>query len=348
MPRYNRAGRRGPIALAGAAAALTTLVAACSSTPTASTADASASGGGTGGAGSSQHFTVAYVPGVTLNPYFSTITRAMQDVAAQNNVTVDYQGPANFAAADQTKVLNAVFASRPDLLIISPVDPVGLRAAIQRFISAGIPVITTDAVLQDTSGIVSSIHGNSIQGGQLAGAQMAKLTGGSGTVAILNIAAGVPTLEDRVTGFTTGLKAAPNVRLAPVTQAGGDPSGSQTATRSLLLAYPDLKGIYGVTEVNAEGAAAALAAVGKKGAIPIVGYDGTPQEVKLLRDGSVQYLVVQQAKKEGQIAMQTAIDYLRGNKSGIKKEVTLDTVGVDMTNIDQPEIQDVLYGPAIN
>ncbi|MFI7066753.1 substrate-binding domain-containing protein [Kribbella sp. NPDC050124] len=340
MPRSPRLRLRGATAALVAATALIA-AAGCSR-------NESASGDGKDG-GSGKHYTVAYVPGVTQNSYFDTVKRAMDDVAKANTVTLDHQGSPNFNVADQTKVLNAVYAQRPDLLIVAPVDPVAMRAPIQRFLSAGIPVITVDQVLKNSAGIVSSIYGDGKQGGALAGAQMAKLSGGDGTVAIINVVAGVTALEDRVDGFKEALqKAAPNVKIAPVQEAGSNPSGSEAATRSLLLAYPDLKGIYGVTEVNAEGAAAALRAQNKSGKIPVIAYDGTPLEVQYLKQGLLQYLVVQQARKAGEIAMQHAVDYLNGDKSKIQKQVTLPTVGVDMSNLDKPEIQNVLYGPAIS
>lgn len=343
MPRPPRIRLRCGTTVVLSAAMVLTVTAGCSA------GNGAASGSGNGGGGSGKHYTVAYVPGVTQNSYFDTIKRAMDTVAQQNNITLDYQGSPNFDASDQTTVLNAVYAQRPDLLIVAPVDPSAMRAPIQRFLSAGIPVITIDEVLNDSSGLVSSSHGDGKQGGTVAGAQMAKLTVGTGTVAIINVVAGVTALEDRVEGFKEALqKAAPNVRIAPVAEAGSNPSGSQAATRSLLLAYPDLTGIYGVTEVNAEGAAATLGAQNKTGKIPVIAYDGTPLEVDYLKQGSLQYLVVQQAKPEGELAMRYAVDYLKGDKSQIKNEVVLPTAGVDVSNVDKPEIRNILYGPAIS
>ncbi|MEV0070865.1 substrate-binding domain-containing protein [Amycolatopsis sp. NPDC050768] len=310
---------------------------------------AACSGGTSTSDSATKKFTVVYVPGVTQNPYFDTIKRSMEPGAARDGITLVHQGSPNFSATDQTRVLNAVLTQRPDLLVVAPVDPVAMRPPIQRFLSAGIPVLTVDGTLADPSGLVSQIHGNGLQGGRLAGRQMAQYTGGTGTVAIINIMAGNTSLDQRVEGFEAGLReAAPNVRIAPVNNAGGNPSGSQAAARSLLVAYPDLKGIYGVTEVNAEGAAAALTAAGRTGSVPIVAYDGTPTEVKYLRDKSLQYLVVQNAKAAGETAIRFASAYLRGDKAAVKPEVTLDAVGADLETIDHPDVKELLYGPAIN
>lgn len=294
-------------------------------------------------------FTVAYVPGVTQNSYFDTVKRGMEAIAEENNVTIIHQGSPNFDPVEQTAVLNAVLAQAPDLLIVAPTDPVSMRAPIQRFLDAGIPVITVDQVLENSDGIVSSIYGDSRQGGELAGAEMAELIGGSGTVAIINVVSGVTVLDERVEGFTDALaEVAPDVTIAPVQEAGSSPSGSEAVTRSLLLAYPDLKGIYGVTEVNAEGAAAALRAQNRSGDIPVIAFDGTPLEVEYLEDGMLQYLIVQQAAKTGELAMQYAVDYLNGDTSNIEKLVTLPTVGVGENDLDDPAVQAVLYGPAIS
>ncbi|WP_182481610.1 substrate-binding domain-containing protein [Nocardioides immobilis] len=292
-------------------------------------------------------FTVAYVPGVTKNPYFSTIKRAMDSVAEANDITVDYQGTPNFDPTEQTNVLNAVLAQKPDLLILAPTDPVALRAPVERFLAADIPVILIDGNLENEDGIISTIQSDQEAGGRLAGERMAELTDGKGTVAVINIVSGVPSLDARVEGFTNALQdAAPDIELAPVQNAGGNPSQSQDTTRSLMVAYPDLAGVFGVTEVNAEGAAAAFKAAGKD--IPIAAYDATPLEVSYLEEGQIDFLVAQNAKRIGELAMQFAVDYLNGDEDSVERHVVLDTVGVDLENIEQPEIAEVLYGPAIN
>ncbi|MBW9110448.1 substrate-binding domain-containing protein [Microbacterium trichothecenolyticum] len=321
-----------------AVVAASVALAAC--TPSDAAPDASPEG---------EAFTVAYVPGVTQNSYFDTVKRGMEKIAADNNITIIHQGSPNFDPVEQTAVLNAVLAQAPDLLIVAPSDPVSMRAPIERFINADIPVITVDQVLENSEGIVSSIYGDSRQGGELAGAEMAEQIDGSGTVAIINVVSGVTVLDERVEGFIDALAdAAPDVTIAPVQEAGSSPSGSEAVTRSLLLAYPDLKGIYGVTEVNAEGAAAALRAQNRSGDIPVIAYDGTPLEVEYLEDGLLQYLIVQQAAKTGELAMQYAVDYLSGDTSSIEKLVTLPTVGVGADDLDDPAVQAVLYGPAIS
>ena len=305
------------------------------------------SGDGDGSTG--DELTVAFVPGVTQNPYFSTIRQAMVEVGNENGIKVDYQGTPNFDPAQQTKVLDAVLAQRPDLLVLAPTDPVALRAPVERFLRAKIPVIIVDGALTDDSDLVSTIQGDGVQGGNVAGAQMAKLVGGSGTVAIINIVAGNINLDARVKGFKDALaEAAPQVKIAPIQNAGGNPSGSQAAARSLLVAYPDLKGIFGVTEVNAEGAAAALKAAGKTGTVPVIAYDATPLEVKYLESGQIQYLVAQDARGVGKQAMEYAVAYLKGDRSSIKKSVVLETKGIDLASTGSPDVKPFLYAPADN
>ncbi len=320
-----------------ATVALVSLVAACGSSGSSSSA---------GGGSSSKQYTVAFVPGITPNPFFDTVYNGMKKEAVKDNIKVNYQGAPKYDPGDQTTVLNSVLTSRPDFLVVSPDDATALRAPIQRFISAGIPVITVNGRLKDSSGLISEIVANNLNGGEVAGDQMAKSVAGSGTVAIINITAGSLSADQRVQGFQTALtKAASKVTIAPVNNAGGTASASQTAARALLLAYPDLKGIFGVTEVNAEGAAAAVNAAGRQGQVSIIAYDGTPDEVKLLKSGDLGALIVQDADKMGGLAIQYANDYLRGKKSDIQAQVNLPNVVVTTANVDQPDIQAILYTP---
>jgi ribose transport system substrate-binding protein len=323
---------------AGAAILAALLVAGCS--------PGSATGGNDAGGGKSgKHFTIAMIPGETPLPFYDTMYRAAQQQAAKYGITIDYEGSATFGAEAQTQVLDAVLARHPDAVIVCPDDPSALTAPLEQFRAEHIPIIGVDLALADPSILVSQILGNNSQGGANAAAALGKLMGGTGTVAPLSTAQGVPTLILRENGFTAAMaKDYPDITVLPE-QYAATSADAQSVARAELLAHPDLKGFFAVTEIQAEGAAAAVAALNRTN-VSIATYDGDPTEVQDLEAGKIQFLSVQQPKKEGQLAVDYAYDYLTGNTAAIEKSVLIDTVPVTKANVQTPAVQAVLYSPA--
>jgi len=338
-----RPRRREGVALA-AAIALLAFAGCGSSDKSEGTASAPATSAAASTTSAPKDLRVAYVPGISPFPYFDTAVRGVKEAAAERGWTVDYVAVPAYDPAAQTKALNAVLAQKPDALLVSPVDPVALRAPIQRFVKAGIPVITVGGALKDPSGLVAAIITDNYQGGVIAGEGLGRLLKDkSGSVAIIGLVPGDPLFDERVQGFVDGLKkTAPNAKPLPVEYAGADPSASQTKMRALLLAHPDMIGAYGVAEVNGEGAAAAIKALGKSGEIPVATFDGSPAEVKALRDGTLQLLSVSQPYKQGRLGIELLERHLSGD-TDIPELTKIGNIEVTKENVDDPEVQQTLY-----
>lgn len=288
--------------------------------------------------------TIAYVPGVSPFAYFDTACRGAKAEATRLGYTLDYVGVPAYDPTVQTNVLNASLAAKPAFLLVSPVDDVANRPAVQRFIDAGIPVITVGGTLKDAGGIVSQIATDNYQGGVIAAQYVGKELGGTGTVATLDIAAGSATVNARVTGFAeTMAKEFPGITVLPVQYGGGTIAGNQTLTRRVLLANPEIKAVFGATETNGEGAAAAIKGLGRTGEIKVAAFDASPEEVKALREGTLDFLSASQPAAQLQLAVRQAHDYLTGNRSAIQASTLVPNVGVTRDNVDDPAVAQLLY-----
>jgi ribose transport system substrate-binding protein len=334
--------KRASIALLASAAALT--LAACSTGGSGSTPAAAASSASGAPAAASGKITIAYVPGVSPFPYFDTAYRGGAAEAQKYGYTLKYIGVSAYDPSTQAAALNAELAARPSFLLVSPDDDVALRPAIQRYLDAGIPVITVGGTLKDTQGLVSQIATDNAQGGQLAADYLGQSIGGKGTVAVLNLAPGSSTVEDRVTGFDQELRAKyPQVTVLPEQYGGGTTPGNEQAMRSLLLAHPGITGVFGVAETSAEGAAAAIAATGKTGQVKVAAFDASPEEVKELKSGLINFLSASKPGSQLALAVDQAHDYLAGDKSAIKPMTLVANLGITTGNVSAPAITPFLY-----
>jgi ribose transport system substrate-binding protein len=314
-----------------AATALT--LAACSS--------GSSSGAGNDGS-SGKHYTIAFIPGCTCDPYYSTETTGFQDAAKAAGVTAIVQGPANFQAAEQIPVLQAVVQKRPDAIVIDPTDATALAAPIEAAVAQGIPVMTTGNNV-NTDKIFTAIAASSLQGGTLGGQELIKEAPQGGDVVFVHIKPGISSIDDRDTGLKRAFAGQAKYHVLPELYAGQD-SATQAAglVQASLAAHPNIVAIFASNVITAEGAANAVQSAGKAGKIAVLGYDAGPQEVIDLQAGSLTALVSQNPYQIGQLAVQNTVKYVGGDRS-IPKDQPLAPVIITKANLADPASQSALY-----
>ena len=346
------------LALAPVVALVTAGAAACSSSSSSSSsspASASAAATSSGSASASaspaaaaagKHYTIAYVPGATGVAFYDTLVAGMKAKAATLGMSVIYQGSPNFAPASQTPIVDAICTEHPSVLIVSPTDPVAMAPAITTCLSAGIPVITTDTGLTNTSKLTSAITTDNDSGGKDAADFVGKALGGKGEVALLSLSPTATTQVERIASFEKEIKAAyPGITVLPVQYTAQATSDSETVARSILAAHPGVKAFFGSAEPNAEGTAAALKALGLTGKVINVGFDASPTEVSLLKSGEIQAVVAQPAAEEGADAAQFAYDKITGDAGGITASVQLPDVLITAADASQSAYAKYFYIP---
>jgi len=349
--------RTMPVPAVAGVAALTALaaltLAACSSSSSAAPASSGTSGtSGTSGAtasgtaSSGAHYTIAYVPGATGVAFYDTLLSGMRAKATALGMSVTYQGSPNFAPADQTPIVDAVCTKHPNVLIVSPTDPVAMAPAIDTCLNAGIPVITVDTGLSNTSQITSAITTDNDSGGKDAADFVGKALGGKGTVALMSLSPTATTQVARIDSFEQEMKAAyPGITVLPVQYTTQATSDSETVARSILAAHPSVKAFFGSAEPNAEGASSALKALGLTGKVLDVGFDASPAEVTLLKSGGINATIAQPAAEEGADAAQFAYDKITGDTSGITATVQLPDVLLTTADASQAAFEKYFYIP---
>lgn len=325
-------------ALAPVTAAVIVSAAACSSSPASSSPSA--------GSNSVKHYTIAYVPGATGVAFYDTLLAGMKAKAKSLGMSVIYQGSPNFAPASQTPIVDAICTKHPSVLIVSPTDPTAMAPAIDTCLNAGIPVITVDTELADTSKITSEITTDNTSGGKAAAGYIGKALGGKGVVALMSLSPTATTQVERIQSFQQEIKAAyPGITVLPVQYTQQATSSSETTARSILAAHPGVKAFFGSAEPNAEGVAAALKALSLTGKVLNVGFDASPTEVALLKSGEINATVAQPAATEGADAAQFAYDKLTGTASQISASVELPDVLITQADAQQAAYVKYFYIP---
>jgi ribose transport system substrate-binding protein len=321
-------------ALAVAAAAGAMVAAGCGS-------DSGESSGSSGSSGGSQRLKIVYVPGLTGNPFYSTVACGAKSVAPKLNVDFSVQGAAEFDVAKQTAVVNGLIASKPDGIMISHTDPKAMIPPLKRAESAGIKIMTIDGDLADTSIAVSNIQSNNVEGGRLAGERMAKLIGGKGSVVTIDNDPGFPISEQRRQGFEQAIKKYPGIKFLGVKYSHNEVANAANIVSTTAGSNPDLAGVYTAETNNTEGAITGVREAKKQGKIKIVGYDTSDPIVQALHDGKVDGVIVQYPFGEGQAGVRTLKNAIEGKQ--VPRNQTAPFVVATPDNVDSAKVQKYIY-----
>ena len=319
--------------LAGGAAILVVLAAAaCSS---------SKPSGTSGSTNKNGPYKIAFVQGVAGDAFYITMQCAIQDEAKALKATVNVQGAQKFDPTLQTPIVASVVSTKPDALLIAPTDVSAMQQPIAQAQKAGIKVVLVDTTLKDPSVAVSAISSDNLGGGKAAFDAIKQLVPGGGKVLLVSVQPGISTTDDRAKGFQQAVAADPTFKDLGIQYDQDDPQKAAQIVSAALQKDSDIVGIFATNLFSAEGAATGIRQAGKQNSVKIVGFDAGADQVKALRDGTVQALVAQQPGTIGKQGVDQAIAALKGNPvtASIKTEFTILT----KANIDSADGQAAVY-----
>jgi ribose transport system substrate-binding protein len=270
--------------------------------------------------------------------FYITMNCGAQEKAKELGVTLDFQGPDEFDAAQQTPIVDAVAAKSPDAILIAPTDTKALFAPITQA-AQNSKIVLVDTTLDDPSMAVSQIASDNLAGGKTAAETLLKLIGGKGKVMVVNVKPGISTTDQRGQGFEEGVKGKPGVTYLGQEYSNDDPAKAAAIVTAALAKNPDLKGIFATNLFSAEGSASGLRQAGKLGDVKIVGFDAGPKQVQDLKDGLVQALIAQKPADIGAQGVEQAYNALEGKPTTEK----IGTESVSITKDNLADNQDALY-----
>ncbi len=333
MPRWisSKVTVRTVTTVAAAATALV-LAAGCSSSKTSS----SSASGGSGKAGK-----IVYIPGLTGNPFYNTVSCGASTEAKKLGVDYSYQGSSTFDVAEQTKIVNAVVATKPGAIMISITDPTAMIAPLTAAKRAGIKIIAIDGDLNDKSVMTTNIQADGEKGGELAGDALAKAVGEKGSVLAIDNATGSVVSKARTDGFQKAIAKYPNMKFIGIQYSNNDVSKAASIVSTTAATNSDLVGIFGAETNNTQGALTGVRESGKSGTVKVVGFDTSDPIVAALKDGTLTGTVVQYPRGEGMTGVQSAVDAMTGKS--VPRDQSADSLFVTPDTVNSAQAQQYIY-----
>ena len=147
------------------------------------------------------------IAGVRGDEFYITMNCGAQEEARKQGVDLDFQGPDEFDASQQTPIVNAVTQKKPDAILIAPTDTKAMYVPIKQAADAGITIVLVDTTLEQPDLAVSQIASDNEAGGREAAKALGNLIGGEGKVFVNNVKPGISTTDARAQGFEDEAKA---------------------------------------------------------------------------------------------------------------------------------------------
>jgi len=297
-------------------------------------------GGGEGGDGGKPY--IALVSKGFQHQFWQAVKEGAEQAAEEFDVDITFEGPDTEADVDQQlQQLQTALDKGPDAIGFAALDSQAADPYLQQAQDAGIPVIAFDSGVESDIPVTTAATDNKAAAAEAA-KQMVELVGGSGKIALVVHDQTSVTGIDRRDGFVDYIEEnAPDIEIVDIQYGGGDQLKSTDLAKAILQANPDLKGIYGSNEGSAIGVVNAVTELGLEGQLTVIGFDSGQAQIDAINDGLMAGAITQNPVGIGYETVKAAVEALDGTE--LPKTIDTGFFWYDKTNIEDPEIQAVLY-----
>jgi ribose transport system substrate-binding protein len=275
--------------------------------------------------------------------FWQAVKAGAEKAATEFDVDVTFEGPDTEADVDQQiQMLQTALDKSPAAIGLAALDSQAAGPLLQQAKDSNIPVIAFDSGVDSDISLTTAATDNTAAAAEAA-KHMVEAIGGSGKIALVVHDQTSLTGQQRRDGFVEYIEAnAPDVQIVDIQYGGGDQAKSADLAKAIIAANPDLKGIYGSNEGSAIGVVQAVKELGiSPDKLAVIGFDSGKAQMDAIRDGLMLGAITQNPVGIGYETVKAAVEAIGGKT--LPKSIDTGFYWYDATNIDDPEIQAVLY-----
>ncbi|GAA1340230.1 substrate-binding domain-containing protein [Saccharothrix algeriensis] len=284
-----------------------------------------ACGSGTTTGGGGGDITIGLAISTLDNPYFVALKEGAEKAAAELGVRLTVVDAQN-DATNQVDQVQAFTTRGVKAVVINPVDSEQAAPAAKAAANAGVPLVAVDRTV-DEGEVASEVTSDNVQGGTLAAIELGRAVGGD--VVHLQGIPGASATRDRGRGFEQGLNSG-GIKVVASQPADFNRAKGLDVMTNLLQANPGIRGVFADNDEMALGAIKALGDRAGKD-VQVVGFDGTPDALQAVEDGTMVATVAQQPDVLGRKAVEQAVKAARGE--GVQEVVDVEVKVVTKQNL---------------
>lgn len=267
------------------------------------------------------------------NPYFDVLHEALEEVVEGNGDILISRDPSQ-DQEKQNAQIEEMIEEGIEVLFLNPVDWEKVKPALEACKEAGVVVINVDTVVKDTDYVVSIVETDNYLAGVLCAEEMMRQVDSAKIVVIGNPIQ--TSVMNRVQGFLDTIEGNDNYEVVYTGVGAGEFEVSAEVMADFLKKGVEFNVVLGGNDPSALGVLAALQQYRKEDGVLIYGIDGSPDFKSMLELGYVSGTSAQSPKTIGEVAAQTAYDYLYGKE--VEPYISIEPYMITRENLGDYEI----------
>lgn len=234
---------------------------------------------------------------------------AMENYAGENGVKL-IVNDAQRTADKQVQQIETFISQKVDAIILNPCEVEASSPAVEKAKAAGIPVINVNSETSATpDGFVGS---DDEESGTIALEQIAKLLGGKGNIVIIDGYMGQAAQIKRAIGAKRILEKYPDINVLAEQTAEWDRAKAMSLMENWIQSYGDkINAVFAHNDEMGMGALQALEQAKLKDKVVVVSIDAIADALQAVKDGRLDATVYQDAKGQGEGAVDMAVKLAR-------------------------------------
>lgn len=274
------------------------------------------------------------------NTFWSDIIEGAEMAAKERNVELTLLGPSMETEIEmQNSFIEEAIAIRPDAIVLAPCDYTRTLPYARAVEKAGIKLVILDSVMEEEAGC-ALVATDNLKAGYQMGAYMKERLDENSVIGIIGHVKGVSTAVEREQGIRNALGEYES-KIVDVRFCDSNYDKAYEQTKEMLAQNPDINVIFGLNEYSAAGAARAVRDMGLGGAVNMVGFDSSIEEIQFLESGVFDAIVVQRPVNMGYLGV--AMAYQAARSKEVPKVVESGSVLITKETIYTAENQKLLF-----
>lgn len=247
------------------------------------------------------------------NEFIINIQEAIRDEANKLNVVlVEADGQGN--AESQISETEDFIARGVDAIILNPYDKEGSAHAVDLAVQAHKPIVVVNAIVTNLNKADAYVGSEDAEAGRIATQRIMDVLHGRGSIAVIHGPNGHSAELQRSDGIRQVLAKYPGSSIVLEQTANWDRTQALNLMENWLASGRKIDGVIAQNDEMALGAYKAIEAAGKQKDIAVVGIDAIPDALKAVAGGKLAGTVFQDAKGQGSLAVNLAVQIVQGQK----------------------------------
>lgn len=245
------------------------------------------------------------------NEFIINIQDAVRAEAKKLNVKlIESDGQGN--AENQISQVQDFLSQNVDAIILNPYDKEGSAPALNLAVQAHKPIVVVNAIVSNLEKANAYVGSEDAEAGKIEAQRIADILNGKGNVVIIHGPNGHSAEVQRSEGIHDVLAKYPNIKVVAEQTANWDRTQALNLMENWLSSGQKIDAVLAQNDEMALGALKAIEAAGKQGQIAVIGIDAIPDALKAVADGKMVGTVFQDAKGQGALAVDLAVDLAQG------------------------------------